>query len=121
MSPYTNNRFNIMASNVSNTKNSLKRKIFELLENADRQNCSSMSSSLQLETCMYDISDTINNNIKKRNSIHKNKNVPLTIQDLKQVIEEISMTAEEWQCGLKFANAIADHIMHNIFISKYYP
>ena len=120
MSPYTNNRFNIMASNVSNTKNNLKRKIFELLENADRQNCSSMSSSLQLETSMYDISDTINNNIKKRNSIHKNKNVPLTIQDLKQVIEETSITAEEWQCGIKFANAIADHIMHNIFISKYY-
>ncbi len=97
----------------SNNHGILKRKIFALLEDVDRRNCDSPSL----------LHSTIASKKVKTNEINANnskKNVPLSINDLHQTIQQINMTTEEWQCGVKYAIAIADHITHNMYVSEYY-
>ena len=88
-----------------------KRKIFEVLENADKR---SGTSSEAARDHNY------------RESKHwtvgayaKDRHRPLPLAKLKMDIEKITACVEEWQRGLKYATAIVDHIENNIY-SGYY-
>ena len=88
-----------------------KRKIFEVLENADKRSGTSSeaprdhnySESKHLTVDAYVI----------------DRHRPLPLAKLKMHIEKITACVEEWQRGLKYATAIADHIENNMY-SGYY-